>query len=1481
MATRDGDFWVVNDGIPLNREQVIHNYKEFQKRYTNPKEGYKDWRNQGFENYKNALTDASPTDFTTSTLTRDSNNNTWIGGNEKTDHTTFEEPTQFKQKRAVVKYAFYEKDGKWIPSYIGDLEYKEDGFDWEYYYDKYDDLNEIDPNTNKPRVARNKKAVTQHWLNTGQFENRDGEFPWEEYYDSNGDFAINGLERSKEAAYNHWVKRGRKEGRQLPGGKAGSDRITTREIKYQDLPEVEEVTPYQQSYPSHLWLKGTDEQNRNPHNSDLENPYVRDRYDTIQGDTNISLAEDAERAKAEGRGNETAAHEIVGEIELDLSSDDIRKELEVKKASPWTPRATPLKTLNELIYKELNSKIRKLGNTGNGEVAAHIKEHLKTNNVPVTFNVSINDTLDKALPTMSWGRGFEDNYVAKRVSWGGKQQKTLTRNNYGIWATNWHNTNNLYTVHRDINDEQLEESRGISEYVGQPIRALFKEEKGSDYILDIENEFRQKELDIVEPINEKSFKANKINEVKNKVYENIKNVADRTNSNEYLLSRDGGATRTGWNTESNKNELINAGMTEDEANAFMEDAIEKSWDPFYRNEKLNKWDANTAGAKLPDYVAGAPDNPSFDPLKYRMEILENEGPPPQDLDGNFIESSHPLSQWHVAEQKGDLDIIEKYGTTKNAEGKYLPDNYFHWHYTTVGKDKGYRGSAEKETTEATNYKENLDPHEIQMIRDAQLGVSIGDETSASLNERMLGIDNEGNPILDDNDNQIGSQTLRDAWRNAQNEEHDDYEEWQAYASKHFANINNPSDFVDLWRLVKADEEIDINLPDIQGGISGVSTLEQAISQVVGAQGAKEMTKFGGLSADILKSTTRQLQKQKAREEEMAMFSNIDGFSEIYNFNELFKNELMADSGVGGILALTGDKDQFEENLEGEISKLTGINNNVEYNWQKWFDSEFEKRYQLNPVLDNEGNPLEERVQDMDKDGNLLYEQLPVTDEEGNATYDDNGDAITVDDPTKPIYRKDKDGNYIKRLVFDDPTTDEDESRIYIDARDYDIYGNRKKDEEGNPLITRMELDKGYIDEYIRNYLTPRFNHSKSMNEFVDLINVRDADMNPFQTENKYATVTQLASELGEKRLSELKNEERNFDAEYYLDPTSKISREIGAKQKEIIANDRLNAASSPNELLDPSDPYSLTWAQAKYRYGMTNDDISDNEKWAKFHYDAKGIKWKERNSPIIDGTQYQGILFDPALDINNPTEIDNYIESNIQPLLGEQYQLALQHGEFGRFITPEAFADMMLKEAEAMSPEEWNKIKKALELDEDDDSTIDELRDMIEETIRGNEGHKIRAQIEYLNEKNKKPTQKLLGIDYIQRDEDYKPTSGTTNTELYNVFKNAGFQGDEDAFYNEFMPDADRGEQEFLTKALKGNLKLKEISNDPLTAFTMFDGFFDREDTEDTEEDIQKDIEERERLFGDEANYEANESTFFNDYVKKKSEFSDISNFFT
>ena len=1366
MSVKKSGYWVVgDDGIPLSREEVIENYKTFEKRYSNPKEGYKNWRNTGFENYKNTLKDATPTDFTKSTLTRGPNN-TWVGDNERTDYTTFEEPTQFKNKRSFVKYAFYEKNGKWYPSYIGDIEYRDDdNFDWESYYDTN--------NLADKGIDRNEKKAFKHWLDEGQYEN--------------------------------------------------SDRITTRPIRESEIPQ-------------HGW--GNQRGNQNIYDKrdinmydKLHNPY-NDGEGSLAHGSNRKYVETGDKAHGEIK-----SYEIIGEIELDLSND-----------------VTKGKTGHDLskeIYKELINKIEKLGNTGNGSVATSISDKLTEDNIPVTFNSSINNTLEKALPRGS----------SRYANWTTGSDDEIEKNSFGKTITHWGNPDNG--------------SIGVT--VNAPVRNNFISNKGDDYILEIENEFRQKEADIVKPINEKSSKANKINQVKNDVYQSIKDIASRTNSNEYLLRRDGSAqTGGGWNTESNKDALINAGMTEDEADAFMDDAIEKSWDPFYRNEKLNTWDPLTAGAKLPDYVEGAPNNPSFDPIKYRMEIIENEGYPPQDLDGNFIESSHPLSQWHIAEQKGDLDIIEKYGTTKDSNNRYLPNGYFHWHYTTVGKDKGYRGSQAKDTTEAINYRETISDAELGLIRDKQLGVTIGDETSASLSERMLGINKNGEAILDDNNNQIGSQTLRDAWDNARNQEHADYDKWQTLAKENFLNINNPDDFVNLWRLAKADDEIDMYLPDIEG-IPGVTTLEEAISHTLGAQGAIEMTKFGGLSADILKATTRQLQKQKAREEEMAMFSNIDGFSEIYNFNELFKNELMADSGVGGILALTGDKDKFEENLEGTISKLTGINNNVEYNWQKWFDSEFEKRYRLNPILDSDGNPLEERVQDVDQDGNLLYEQLPVTDEEGNPTYDDDNNPITVDDPTRPIYRKDKDGNYIKRLVFDDPTTDEDESRIYIDARDYDIYGNRKKDEEGNPLMTRMELDKGYIDEYIRNYLTPRFNHSKSMNEFVDLINVRDADMNPFQTENKYSTVTQVAKEQGEKFLNSLKGITKTFDAAYYLDPTTKINRDIGIKQRDLISQDRINAVNDPNQLVDGSDPYSLTWAQAKYRYGITNDDISDNEKWAKFHYDAKGEKWKDRISPTIDGIQYQGILFDPALDVSNPTDIDVHIDDVIQPILSQQYQIALKHGEFGRFISPEDFADMMLKEAEFMTPEEWKKLKAALDLEEDDDSTIDELRDMIEETIRGYEGHKIRAQIEYLNEKNKKPTQKLLGIDYIQRDEDHKPKSGTTKTELYSIFKNAGFQGDEDTFYNEFMSDVSREEQEFLTKALRGNLNLKKISDDPLTAFTMFDGFFDREDTE---EDVIKDIEERERLFGDEVNYEANESTFFDDYFKKKSEFSDIANFF-
>ena len=96
-----------------------------------------------------------------------------------------------------------------------------------------------------------------------------------------------------------------------------------------------------------------------------------------------------------------------------------------------------------------------------------------------------------------------------------------------------------------------------------------------------------------------------------------------------------------------------------------------------------------------------------------------------------------------------------------------------------------------------------------------------------------------------------------------------------------------------------------------------------------------------------------------------------------------------------------------ESLEKSLQKITGVNNNVTYNWQQWFDDKLKEKY---------------------------------------------NDAIEL--------------GY---------TTDEAEEQIRIDGE--------------------------FANQFITDYLQPRFDESRSMDEFIEYLDVRQEEQNPFQTQD--------------------------------------------------------------------------------------------------------------------------------------------------------------------------------------------------------------------------------------------------------------------------------------------------------------------------------------------------------------------------------------------
>lgn len=353
----------------------------------------------------------------------------------------------------------------------------------------------------------------------------------------------------------------------------------------------------------------------------------------------------------------------------------------------------------------------------------------------------------------------------------------------------------------------------------------------------------------------------------------------------------------------------------------------------------------------------------------------------------------------------------------------------------------------------------------------------------------------------------------------------------------------------------------------------------------------------------------------------------------------------------------------------------------------------------------------------------------------------------------------------------------------------------------------VKIEGEFARKFIDQYLVPRFNTSRSMDEFVEYIDIRQEEQNPFQTQDMVNAVSLVANLRANQYLDQIKaNNERYFNSDFYFNPTGDKARESAyATQAQNVAQDW--------EAAKKGDPY---WAQQAYRFGV---NVNDKDAFARMHFQVKG----------------QGLGYDAAEDILNTSKVQDQIYNNILPSLKEE---ALRQGSvFGQFITPEEFADEMLRGLDPNDKSSWQEVLQRYGLT-DFKGTADELKEYVVETLRTGSAQDIREQIKYLNEKRQRPTQQVLGLTYIERPEDYKDEMATPQTELYKTFQSAGYQGTEDEFYTNFFPDLDRSEQTILTKA-GSDTALKSYGldlSDPFASLGTIESFFDEGTTGSEEE---------------------------------------------
>jgi hypothetical protein len=357
---------------------------------------------------------------------------------------------------------------------------------------------------------------------------------------------------------------------------------------------------------------------------------------------------------------------------------------------------------------------------------------------------------------------------------------------------------------------------------------------------------------------------------------------------------------------------------------------------------------------------------------------------------------------------------------------------------------------------------------------------------------------------------------------------------------------------------------------------------------------------------------------------------------------------------------------------------------------------------------------------------------------------------------------------------------------------------------------QVKIQGEFARKFIDDYLIPRFNTARSMDEFVEYIDIRQEEQNPFQTQDMVNAVNLVADLRAKQYLDQIKTiGDQYFDSEFYFNPVGNKAREAGyATQAATVARDW--------EAAKKGDPY---WAQQAYRFGI---DLNDKDAFARIHFQVKG----------------QGQGFDAAKDILTAGGVQDEIYNNILPALKEE---ALKQGSiFGQFVTPEEFADEMLRGLDPNDKTTWQEVLQRYGLT-DFKGTVDELKQYVTEALRTGSAQEIREQIKYLNEKRQKPTQQVLGLTYIERPEDYKDEMAKPQTELYKVFQGVGYQGTEDEFYQNFFPDLDRSEQTILTKA-GSNEALKTYGldlSDPFASLGTIESFFDEQDTK-TEDKTKK-----------------------------------------
>jgi hypothetical protein len=388
------------------------------------------------------------------------------------------------------------------------------------------------------------------------------------------------------------------------------------------------------------------------------------------------------------------------------------------------------------------------------------------------------------------------------------------------------------------------------------------------------------------------------------------------------------------------------------------------------------------------------------------------------------------------------------------------------------------------------------------------------------------------------------------------------------------------------------------------------------------------------------------------------------------------------------------------------------------------------------------------------------------------------------------------------------------------------YRNMQEIQDPGDAEKTYKIEQEFANNFIEDYLKPRFDTSKSISEFISYMDVTADEQNVLQTQLASSALKDFANKQANTFLNDLatKTTSKTFDPKFYLNPEiisgTDVTNKAGlyASQKADVDSTWQNREST-NAVKD-----GKTWKQLAYEYGL---DLNNQDDFARLHYEILG---KDKG-------------YDPVADTYTRNDLAAFIQGDLSNALQNEKAL-YGNPVFLDFVTADAKTQELVDKLNLKDlPEEYLKQLEGAGLNPKE-APVEQIKAYLSEFLRTQPATEIREQIRILNEQQIKPTQEQLGIGYIQRDTDENPNAPAGGTALFNIFKKAGYTGSESEFYTDFFPDATEEDKNLGkvsgTVSKTGTAQdlfgfsMPDMS-DPFTAMASIEGMFGSTESQKTE----------------------------------------------